>query len=44
MKRNEELHNSPNIIRMTVSRRMGWTEHEERTGNGKFLQHFGWKT
>jgi hypothetical protein len=43
---NEELHNlysSPNVIRMSNSRRIRWAGHVERMGE-KFHIGFWWKT
>jgi hypothetical protein len=43
---NEELHDlysSPNIVRVTKSRRMGRAGHVERMGNGETCIGFWWK-
>jgi hypothetical protein len=42
---NDELHSlysSPNIVRVIKSRRMRWTGHVARMGEGRCLQDFGW--
>jgi hypothetical protein len=44
---NEELHNlycSPSIIRLTMSKRMGWAGHLARMGRGRMRIVFWWES
>jgi hypothetical protein len=44
--RNDELpglYSSPNIVRVTTSRKMRWAGHVIRMGRGVLLTGFGWR-